>query len=147
MVNGVNTFLPVWTLNVFQAMCDWELFIFVSLPRVRGGGDLCALITCCQDYLTWVIVTQSSSWGWRQEGRKREKTMTKRKNRVKNPGVISQMKSKSCEALISIILISTHDWLSELVSWQSLIGLDPRVFLVTQSTQRGKITASCGVFP
>lgn len=50
-------------------------------------------------------------------------------------------KAKSCDVLISVLLISPRDWLSGLAfspPWQPLIGPDPQVFSVTHSTQRRK---------
>lgn len=106
----------VWHF-VSQTTCDWLLlFIFCitsSLQRRRGGSDLRAVITCCQDCLTWVMVT------WNQDGVRKVETSRKQWLKIEKseihtyPEVISQMESKSCDVLIFISLISTHRWLSE----------------------------------
>lgn len=97
------------------------------------------------------MLTQSQ--GWCEESRDWRKAMTKKKEKKWNwhvrtyLKVISQMENKTCDVLISIFLISWHNWLSELVFSPPLTGLDPQVFSVTQSTHRVKSSASYSMFP
>lgn len=120
---GISSKRRTWLMcKHCSALCDIScvqgnrraIYFCITSSLQRGGCDLRAVITCCQDYLTWVIVTLSRDGVRAVQTQEKQWLKNKEKVKLAYPHIPrSQMENKS-DVLISIFFILPRDWLSEL---------------------------------